>query len=171
MRKHVVFVALSSSLMAAAGPAPAQGSRQPTSAPAAGLAGVLETPSAWVLRVPLTLTLAPPARHPAVTFPSPATSRSLDDLGRYPDPRRAALRRFHLELRLEQDFSFASAPLSSRAVRYQPEVAWQALDAGLQPTWQSDLVLRLPRDLYAGAAAEQRAVPQRSLFVVAGQRF
>jgi hypothetical protein len=168
MRKHVVFVALSSSLLSVAAPALGQGPphTRPTS-----LAGVLESPSAWVLRVPLKLTLPDPTSRPAVTFAAPSSAADTDALERYPDPRRMPIRRFHLEYRLEREFAFAGAPLASRIAADQLPRAWQALDVLPARTWQSDLVLRFPRDLYAGAAAEERTTAPRSLFVVAGQNF
>jgi hypothetical protein len=175
MRKHVVFLALSSSLLATAvaGAASADGPPRPRS-----LADVLETPAAWVLRVPLTLTLAPPRSSPSApqALPAGALVASFgalrtSDLGRYPDPRLLPIRRFHLESRLEQDFVFEGIPLTARMVAYLPERAWQALDVQSAPVWQSDVVLRLPRDLYAGGAVEQRTTAPRSIFVVAGPRF
>jgi hypothetical protein len=177
MRMHVVFVALSSSLVAAAalalaGPARAEGPPRP------GLGDAVETPSAWVLRVPLTLTLANDAKFaalPAAGLTTPLTRpplrTRLDDTGGYPDPRQMAIVPFHLERRLAHDFELVGIPLTSRMVAYRPDRAWQALDVQPAPAWQSDLVIRLPRDLYAGAAVEQRTTAPRSVFVVAGPRF
>jgi hypothetical protein len=170
---HVVFVALSSSLVAAtalslAGPARAEGP------PRRGVGDAVETPSAWVLRVPLTLSLASDARFdalPAAGLTTPVLRTRQDDTGDYPDPRAITIVRFHLEDRLAEDFAVAGVPLTSRMVAYRPERAWQAIDVQPAPLWQSDLVIRLPRDLYAGAAVEQRTSAPRSVFVVAGPRF
>jgi hypothetical protein len=105
------------------------------------------------------------------TFQLPPAARTIDDIGRYPDPRRMAIRQFHLEYRLNADFSFLGLPLASHIVSTQPRDAWQSLDALPTQSWQSDLVLRFPRDLYAGASTEQRTAVPRSLFVVAGESF
>jgi len=167
MRKHIVLVAFSSILMGSAGSARAQG---PSPRPG-WRANALQAPSAWVLHLPLTLRVANVPSRPAVAFAPRLPAAKLDDSGEYPDPRKMPIRRFYLESQLEQDFTWGGVPLTSRAIAYSPDRAWQALDVAPAPIWQSDLVFRLPHDFFVGASAEQRTTAPRSLFVVAGPRF
>lgn len=173
MRKHVVLVGLSSLMMLAS--VAVGGTARADGPPRTGdLGAALQPPSVWVLRVPLPLRLTTATTAPSppnVAF-TPSVSRKLDDSGEYPDPRGMPIRRFYLESQLEQDFTVGGVvPMTSRMVAYAPDRSWQALDAMPAPIWQSDLVFRLPRDLYAGASVEQRTTVPRSVFVVAGERF
>ncbi|MCL2449492.1 MAG: hypothetical protein FWD17_11140 [Polyangiaceae bacterium] len=171
MRKHVVLVALTSFLVATA----IAGRASAEDGPPRSLADALGPRAVWVLRVPLTLTLAPPHSDPGPRYLRLARALAApqrDDLGRYPDPRLLPIRRFHLESHLEQDFFVGRLPLTSRIVAYLPQPQpRQTLALRPAPIWQSDLVLRLPRDAYAGGAVEQRTIAPKSFFVVAGQRF
>jgi hypothetical protein len=93
------------------------------------------------------------------------------DLEDYPDPRRTALRTFRLELEGDQNFSFVGLPMNARFVGYDPPMALQAGPSVVEPLWTGNATVRLPRDLYGGAAVWQRVDGQKALFVVAGRRF
>jgi hypothetical protein len=142
----------------------------PSSPPTLGsvpwVAAIDRPSAAWVLAVPLKL-----------TWPPPAWSRTASGVRRifafedYPDPRRAPIQSFYLELRQQQDFTLFGVPVTTRTMSYQPLVATQVAGPSMQPLWAGDAAVRLPHNLYAGASILQRVDAQRAVLFVTGQRF
>lgn len=126
--------------------------------------------AAWVLQVPLKLSLQTPL-PPAVVLLSTAALRRPFAIEDYPDPRRTPLQTFRLELHGDQDFSLLGVPMTSRFVGYEPAIAPQVPPSVIEPLWAGDAAVRLPHHVYAGASVWQRVDGQKAVFLVTGQRF
>jgi hypothetical protein len=135
------------------------------------LAALRHPGAAWSLQVPLRLSWQRPAMAAALLRAGATTLHRPFDLEDYPDPRRAALRTFRLELEGDQDFSLLGAPMNARFVSYEPPIAPQAGPSLVEPLWTGDAKVRLPRNLYGGASVGQRVDGQKAVFVIAGSRF
>ena len=166
-RVRLVAVALAAALVAATGAARADDVPAPGSQP---WVATLRHPGAgWVLQVPLRLSLQTPM--PPMLLRTDLTLHRPFDREEYPDPRRAILQTFRLELQGDQDFSMLGVPLNARFDGYDTPIARELGPSLVEPLWAGDATVRLPRELYGGAAVWQRVDGQKALFLVAGRRF
>jgi hypothetical protein len=166
-RVRLVAVVLAAALVAASSAAGADEVPAPGSRP--WVATLRHPGAAWVLAVPFRLSLATPMT-PMLLRTDTVLHRPFDR-EEYPDPRRAILQTFRLELRGDQDFSMLGVPLNARFDGYDTPIAPQLGPSIAEPLWAGDTTVRLPRELYGGAAVWQRVDGQRALFLIAGSRF